>query len=222
MKNKKRNENILNSCLFLIILYISVLANYSINNYSTQESIIYSFVDIIIISCVMMFIPFLIRMYNKKPLEYEKGTKLCKTNSIILFIISVILKAMELYSFVGGIGAIMYYYINKWLFVNIDNTNNCENEEKDTANKDIIYSKKEENTFVELDEKSQLIENSDLSQTAKIKLLQNKDFLSVNELKDMITKIKNPQTNEKVFCTHCGKEVQETWEFCKFCGNKIK
>lgn len=30
------------------------------------------------------------------------------------------------------------------------------------------------------------------------------------------------KTEEKVFCTNCGKEVKGTWKHCKFCGNNLE
>ena len=27
---------------------------------------------------------------------------------------------------------------------------------------------------------------------------------------------------EKIFCTNCGKEIKEDWEYCKHCGYILK
>ena len=64
-----------------------------------------------------------------------------------------------------------------------------------------------------------MIEKSNLSDEQKIKLLQNKDSLSEDGLKEMINQLENPVA--KKFCTNCGAEVKEDWKFCKGCGMKI-
>lgn len=37
--------------------------------------------------------------------------------------------------------------------------------------------------------------------------------------KKLLDKLKEP---EKRFCTKCGKEIKHEWEFCNYCGNKLK
>ena len=46
------------------------------------------------------------------------------------------------------------------------------------------------------------------------------------EIEDVVVEqkaeIKQEITSTKQFCTKCGKELETNWEFCRFCGNKIK
>lgn len=77
--------------------------------------------DVGIISAVMMIIPFIWRLVNGERLEFTKGKKICKWNSIGMFVLSIIISLAVLdgsgFMGIGGLGALMFYYINKWLFV---------------------------------------------------------------------------------------------------------
>ena len=81
-------------------------------------------IDVVIITSIMMIIPFICRLVNKERLDFIKGKKICKWNSIGMFILSVIMTvALDGNGFVGigGVGALIFYYINKWLFVSDEN-----------------------------------------------------------------------------------------------------
>lgn len=88
-----------------------------------------------------------------------------------------------------------------------------ENETCDKCHKEILnrLSKKQDN-------KDNIIEESNLSDSAKNKLKKEKDFLSKKDLVDIIQET----SNNKLFCTSCGKEIQRKWNFCNYCGNKLK
>ena len=103
--------------VFLLFIYASCASQYSNVEETSNYAMLYGLIDTIIISIIMMIIPFIMRLNNKNNFEYEKGKKICKYNSIILFIISLILKfTFEDYAFIGGIGAVFYYYINLAIF----------------------------------------------------------------------------------------------------------
>ncbi len=82
-----------------------------------RTAVIYSVCSICLISLIMMAVPICTVIMRKGKLDYESGKKLCRNNSIVLFIISMISLGIIGFGAVGGVGAIIYYFINKWLFV---------------------------------------------------------------------------------------------------------
>lgn len=106
----------------LFLLYCSASGNYmnSGDEYLYDNSTWLALIDLAICSVAMMIVPFIWRLVNKERFTCQKGKKICKWNSIIIFIISIILTASSGVSVIGGLGAVMYYFINKWLFVNED------------------------------------------------------------------------------------------------------
>lgn len=103
----------------LFLLYCSSSGNYlnSGDQYLYDNSSWLALIDLLICSFALMIVPFVWRLINKRRFDAVKGKKICRWNSIILFIISIIMQvAMEI-SIIGGLGALMYYFINKWLFV---------------------------------------------------------------------------------------------------------
>lgn len=82
-----------------------------------ERAFLLSFASVVLSSILMMAVPFIVRILNKEKLPNKRGKRLCLWNSIILFVLSTILLAMTEVNFIGGIGAIIYYFINKWIFV---------------------------------------------------------------------------------------------------------
>lgn len=65
----------------------------------------------------MMVVPLICRMANKDKLPNKRGKRICLWNSVVLFVLSIVLLALVEISFIGGIGAVVFYFINKWVFV---------------------------------------------------------------------------------------------------------
>lgn len=103
----------------LFLLYCSASGNYlnSGDDYLYDNSSWLALIDLLICSVALMIVPFIWRLVNKERFDCVKGKKICKWNSIIIFIISIILNVTMEISIIGGLGAVMYYFINKWLFV---------------------------------------------------------------------------------------------------------
>lgn len=99
-------------------------------------SMLYALADLLIATVSMMAIPFVCRMINKQRLPFKRGKRLCLWNSILLFATSLVLMICVNVSFIGGVGAIFFYFINKWVFVapNTDNEKivTVQNNESDT------------------------------------------------------------------------------------------
>ena len=99
--------------ILLGLIYLSGLGIYINSN----NPLLYSTINFVIVSVVMIMIPLVIYIVKKKKLEYEYGKKVCLYNSIGMFIISVLLQTFIGVGIIGGLGAIFYYYINMILFV---------------------------------------------------------------------------------------------------------
>lgn len=86
---------------------------------------LYGFVELIIISFFMMIIPFIYRIKNKERLDIDKGIKICKWNSLGMFFLSIFLSILILdgngMMGIGGVGAVIFYFINKSIFVYDEN-----------------------------------------------------------------------------------------------------
>lgn len=134
---KKTDKKIGWIIFLLFLLYASSSGNYlnSGDDYLYDNSSWLALIDLVIVSVAMMIVPFIWRLINKELLPFKKGKRICMWNSIILFIVSIILSATSGISIIGGIGAVIYYFINKWFFVDYMNIgvsvnyiicNNCE------------------------------------------------------------------------------------------------
>jgi len=80
-------------------------------------ALLYSVIGLCCSALIAMIIPLACRLIMGKKLSHKWGKLLCVVNSIIALVISVILQELFDILFVGGIGAIIYYFINTWLFV---------------------------------------------------------------------------------------------------------
>ena len=105
--------------------------------YHFWEELIPEILVLLIISFLLMIVPFVFKLVNKKKLKYEKGKIVCLLNSLILFIIFSIPNLVTILKGNGNIGgmsidpvsfskslilvycviAIVYYYINMLFFV---------------------------------------------------------------------------------------------------------
>ena len=127
----------------LLILYASACGSYI--NYGNTDNIYFlGLIDVLIISLIMMIAPFILKISNK--LNSQNCKKICKYNSLIAFIISVLITAItDSSNFVGigGLGALFYYYININMFGNFDvNTTEKKQQKKEK------YNKKEKHTTI--------------------------------------------------------------------------
>ncbi len=115
MKNNKKWSII----FWLLLIYASAAGNYESSDVLSikENSYLLAFADLLVISISMMLIPIVLRLKNGKKFQYKVGKKICYWNSFILFVISMILQGALGIGITGAIGALVYYYINKWLFV---------------------------------------------------------------------------------------------------------
>jgi hypothetical protein len=78
-------------------------------------------IDFLLFFFIMILIPLIFRIVNKKRLDYVKGKRICLWNSLGLFSISIILTLLGGNIIgVGGLGALIYImlFINKMILKN--------------------------------------------------------------------------------------------------------
>lgn len=119
MKNTKNNSKVGWIISFFAFIYMSTAGQYESSEdvYISQNSQILALIELIIATFIMMIVPAIYRVTNHALLPSKKGKKICMWNSIILFFVPFIFG----FPIIGGIGALLYYYINIWLFVDYNN-----------------------------------------------------------------------------------------------------
>lgn len=105
----------------LVLMWMSVTGQYLSVPGLYDSAWWLGLIDVGVITAVMMIVPFICRLVNRERLETIKGKKICKWNSIGMFILSVVLTVAlsdgNGFVGIGGVGALIFYYINKWVFV---------------------------------------------------------------------------------------------------------
>ena len=134
-----------------------------------------------------MIVPFIWRVINRQPFTCEKGKKICKWNSIIVGIISIILYVIIEINLVGWIYAIIYYFINKWSFVD-ENTPDLK-----------AKSKKKEEKVTNIANTNQIQEDENITENIV------KDTLKVKR-KTKYCKYCGGKLNNDKKCIKCGKQ----------------
>lgn len=119
--------------MFTVLFIISYIFNDSINIF---EELVEELIFLGIASAVLLTIPIVFRVINKKQLEYKKGRKICFFNSLVIFIISSIPNLIVIINNTKDLSSsfdqvqfaktlivtfliisIIYYYINMCFFV---------------------------------------------------------------------------------------------------------
>jgi len=122
MQKKHTGQIILLFILMFCSSYGQVLEQlYSLgekDNIAEAKGFLLASFELCIVSAIMMIVPFFAKISRGKKLPFESGKRLCLWNSIILFVLSLVGQIFTGIGVVGGIGALFFYLINKWLFVN--------------------------------------------------------------------------------------------------------
>lgn len=74
---------------------------------------LYAAAEVAISALVSMIIPLICRLIKGQELSYKRGKRLCLANAIITFLVPALFN----FPIVGWLGAIFFYFINKWVFV---------------------------------------------------------------------------------------------------------
>ena len=90
MNNK--TKNIVGFSLLFIILIVIKLFLGGTYLYHFWEELIPDILVLLIVSFILMIVPLIFKLVNRKRIEYKKGKIVCLFNSLILFILTKILK----------------------------------------------------------------------------------------------------------------------------------
>ena len=113
LKSRRRN-----GFLLLLLPYFSISGEL-INNgmIDFPNYLIVAFINVLFLTTVMIIIPLFFRLFNGSEISYQKGRKICLINSIVLLIISLFFDVTMNILFIGGLGVIVYYFVNMFWFV---------------------------------------------------------------------------------------------------------
>lgn len=87
VKMSNKRKRVTGYSLLLINLIIIKLFLGGKYLYHFWEELIPEILVLLIISFILMIVPFILKLVNKKRLEYKKGKNVCLFNSLILFIL---------------------------------------------------------------------------------------------------------------------------------------
>ena len=111
-------EELLNLYANYLGVPVSEFSNLGISYSDIMMQALWStLLSLLFTSVVMMAVPFIYSIVKKGSISYDSGKRLCKWNSVILFVLSLLLMPLIGTSLIGGVGAIIYYFINKWVFI---------------------------------------------------------------------------------------------------------
>lgn len=191
------NKRIGYALLVVGLLYLSVAGQYLNNDITFEQASFLAMINMLIISAIMMFVPFCIRLSKKDLMEHKEGRNICIWNSIIIFILSIVLSmATDGKYYIGGLSVLAYYFVNMWVFV---------------KSKNIEADTEKANTEIETDKEDEELKNI----TNNIEKEKNNEIKEKEDTNDK-------ETENKKYCTKCGKTIENEWVFCNYCGNKLK
>ena len=170
-----------------------------------------SLANLALISAIMMAVPLICRIVRKEKLEFKRGKRLCLWNSIILFIFSSIFLIMTETNFIGGIGAIIYYFINRWAFVN------------DKEHSLPTHTSTQEDTHMSLSPKSEMPSTNDSGSTFGIDIaLDTNATPHHTDVPQQTIENKKPTPSKPYvkYCSRCGNPIDPVFKKCSGCGKQ--
>ena len=170
-----------------------------------------SLANLALVSVIMMAAPLICRLIRKEKLEFKTGKKLCLWNSIILFVLSSVLLIITETNFIGGVGAIIYYFINRWTFV------------KENEHSLAPKSTSQENARMSLTPDNDVPPTSNGSNTfgADIALEPCNTPPHTNTTKRSTTEETHTPAKQAVkYCSRCGKPIDPISKKCTGCGKQ--
>ena len=203
----------------------NMIETLKINNYKeavSQYDYEFDFAVLAINFAITIFgyclVPTILRL-TKGKMEYKKGHKIIIINNIIVWILFSIISFINLGTVTNSGAVLLYYFVNKAILLK-KKTESQDNIQTDNKEQD---NKIEENKI----EKKEIInnENQEKENTDKNdKHVENtKEIVKKEEEIMAVKKDDEPKINKTVrYCTQCGKEIDDSWTFCNYCGNKLK
>lgn len=212
MENKHTGKIILFYVLMFTSSFGEMMGELLRNGYAYDYAVGYGFLStllsICVISIALMLVPFICKIIKERPLAYKTGKKICLWNSIVLFVLSCVLMSFTGVGLVGGIGAIFFYFINKWIFVESPSLYRIENTEENATcdNEEDFIENIQQNPDLDIDKMSP-------EEAAKylMALQLNEHYSSSNDAK---------QEDKKFFCKLCGNIVDSETKKCTGCGKQ--
>lgn len=211
-----KNKNVGKIILFYILMFLSsfggtieqLLQNDYDYNYAMGYGLLITLLNILIVSLVMMIVPFICKISKKELLPFKIGKRICLWNSIALFILSCILMSFINIGFIGGIGAVFFYFINKWIFV-----------EPRSLSKEA--NKKE---LIPFESERAVIENTQQSVDFDIDKMSPEEaaeYLIAEQLGEEYTpKGKQDKKIKIKYCSQCGSQIDPVTKKCTGCGKQ--
>ena len=193
---------------------------------------IYSIFSICLISLIMMAVPICAVIIRKGKLDFESGKKLCRNNSIVLLIISMISLGIFGVGAIGGVGAIIYYFINKWLFVKdeqetlLDNVKEmCSEDRTDLNDENWIMNAKnidqsQENPKMSLsmpDDKYEPRGNSGVYGYEALKQEVSDYAMFMEQTQQKLNETEDVNSKKVRYCSRCGKIIDPDTKKCTGC-----
>lgn len=120
-------KRIVATVILLLLMFMSTVGQTSEQllqagadlNQASSASMLTGVITTVLVSTQMVLIPLICRLVKKEKLPPKSGKQISLWNSIGMFLVSVVISTMQLPLpiGVGGMGALIFYFINKWLFV---------------------------------------------------------------------------------------------------------
>jgi len=110
VRSSKKSISII--AILLVLSYMNFLHPYLVDSYLNKYAFLLGWIDFIIFSIIMMVIPFIYGMVKKK-CTIKDINRISFINSLLLFVASIIYSEVNGVLYVGLLGVIMYYFINK-------------------------------------------------------------------------------------------------------------
>ena len=152
----------------------------------------------LLVSAMMMAVPGVCRLVKKERLPIKSGKRICLWNSILLFVIPTILGN----NLIGGLGAICFYFINKWLFVAVP----CKEGERGD------YSENNSDCVTQCTVCG-YSDSADFGTCPKCGSYA-KQYVQLNE-------VQTGSSGKNLFCRKCGSALADDSVFCSKCGAQV-
>lgn len=205
----------------------------------TDEEIFAMIFNLILTIIIYCMVPTIMKLVHG-PYDDRKAKRISLINSIILSIVFIITDSIKGNNLAP---AFFYYFVNKWILTKLSYKNVDFERNKDkikfinscslsVEGKKILIQNIENLSLDEMKEIENDLNNEKIDSVKEIK----PDYSIENHVvKNVITeesnnevvkineeRVKDNQQFEKRFCTKCGKEINADWDFCNYCGNKLK
>jgi len=182
------------------------------NDYAMGYGLLITVVNILVVSIVMMIVPFSYKVIKKKLLPYKKGRKICLWNSIALFILSSVLMTVTQLGFIGGLGAVAFYFINKWLFVEQLSPHKLKSKATNSIG--------ENDYAINAQQEPDLIIDKNSTEEAVKNIVREQEKPKVEPIVESKQHTNISKPVKRKFCSRCGGLIDNETKRCTGCGKQ--